>query len=112
MRIQGSAVSLYAPSKWQKLNTVKLMQLIEQYSCFRFLKYSVQSLWLQPSNVQNLTCYEKPRILSSSATIEWLAQSIEIKETCLQYPINSLTHPLFEAHVSEKIVSKRDGEFR
>ena len=38
MRIQGSGVSLYAPSRWQKY-TIKLLQLIEHYSCFRFLKF-------------------------------------------------------------------------
>jgi len=37
MRIQGSGVSLYAPSRWQKC-TIKIIQLIEKYSCcFRFL---------------------------------------------------------------------------
>ena len=38
MRIQGSGVSLYAPSRWQK-DTIKLLQLIENYTCFRFLKF-------------------------------------------------------------------------
>ena len=38
MRTQGSGVSLYAPSRWQKY-TIKLLQLIENYSCFRFLKF-------------------------------------------------------------------------